>query len=141
MSSYCYVQDCVQNCCNIDGICPIAVGNQYQTNCYYFYNWYWNVWNYWWIYFAIVAGSILFITILIACCAACVRRRRRFNQDTIIINSQPMPSYAYGNSNIISANTYEMNTTRSGQPILGEPVYLVGAQNVGLRTQQDTIYV
>lgn len=94
MSSNCYVQNCSQFCCNIDGICPTTVGSYYQQNCYYYYNGY--IWTFWWIYFVIVVGSLLCLSIIIACIVACCRRRR-MQTETIVINGQTNPSYiGYG---------------------------------------------
>lgn len=91
MSSNCIIQNCPQNCCNIDGFCPISYGTSNQMNCYYYYSWY--IWSFWWIYFVIVIASLLCLSILIACVVACCRRNRRYQQDTIIITQPGMPAY------------------------------------------------
>lgn len=91
MSSNCIIQNCSQNCCNIDGFCPTSFGTSNQMSCYYYYSWY--IWSFWWIYFVIVVGSLLCLAMIIACCVACCRRRRMRYQDTIIITQQTQPSY------------------------------------------------
>lgn len=80
MSSYCYSQNCIQNCCNVDGICPTSYGSYYQMNCYHYYNSYSYsyIWSYWWFYFVIALSSLLCLSIIIATIVACVKRRRKY---------------------------------------------------------------
>lgn len=113
MSSACYDQNCGLGCCNLYGYCPLVSGTVSQTSCYYYYNYYWDIWTYWWIYFVIVAGCLVFITI-IACVVGCVRgsRSRYRNQDTIIINDSPSP---YSNQN--QGYNMDNNTAYMGQPV------------------------
>ena len=89
MSSACISQYCSEGCCNYFGYCPTISGSSLSTECYY-----WYYWDYWWIYY--VVGSIAFVLLVssfIGCCVYRRRRRRQLNQDTIIINEGPNPSY------------------------------------------------
>jgi hypothetical protein len=114
-------------------------------NCYSYYSWY--IWSFWWIYFVIVVGILLCLTIIITCIVVCIRRKRRFQQDTIIVTNDVGPSYYYPN-NMNTSNYcyyvdygYEMNTAyKTGQVAIGQPVYLAN-QNTPLAYKQDNIYL
>ena len=81
----CIQYNCPGQCCNLYGFCPNSLSSDPSARaCYY---WYWDVWSFWWIYFVIVIGCLIFICI-IACIVACVRSRNASMraQDTVIIN-------------------------------------------------------
>lgn len=140
MSSNCIIQNCSQNCCNIDGYCPTPYGTFNQQNCYYYYYY---IWDYWWIYFVIVLSSLICLFSFIACIVCCIRRRRIQQGNTIVIAGGPGvyqgQGYGYAGDN----TNYQMNqgfNNNNGMQRAGQPVYLAN-QKTPLGYNQENIYV
>ena len=137
MNSNCIITNCIQGCCNIDGICPTDTGTFNQQNCYYFYDYGFWLWYTWWIWLVIAVASTLFLTCIVCCVVACVRGSRAKNQDLIIVTDQQY-GQQYSNYN----NQYEMSQgrpTQTGGAYLGQPVYQNG-QNAPFTSNTPNIY-